>query len=160
MQYRIRPIEAKDNKRVEYVIRSCLIEFGGNHEGTAWMDPHLGRFYEVYKPEGRAYWVVVNEQDEVVGGSGIGELPGVAGTCELQKMYCLQEVRGTGTAQELMRLCLEFAAKHYKKCYLETLESMVGAQRFYEKSGFVRVKDALTETGHGACDVRYIRDLD
>ena len=94
-----------------------------------------------------------------VGGSGIGELPGVPGTCELQKMYCLQEVRGTGIPHELIKICFDFAAKHYEKCYLETLESMIGAQRFYEKNGFKRVRDALAETGHDQCDVRYIRDL-
>lgn len=35
MEYQIREIEAKDNKDVENVIRTCLIEFGANHEGTA-----------------------------------------------------------------------------------------------------------------------------
>lgn len=159
MKYTIRPIEPKDNNRVEYIIRSCLIEFGGNHEGTAWMDPDLGRFSEVYAKPGRAYWVVENEQGFVVGGSGIGELLDVPGTCELQKMYCLKEVRGTGIPHELIKICFDFAAKHYEKCYLETLESMIGAQRFYEKNGFKRVRDALAETGHDQCDVRYIRDL-
>ena len=44
MKYNIREIEEKDNKEVENVIRACLIEFGANHEGTAWADPNLGRF--------------------------------------------------------------------------------------------------------------------
>jgi len=47
MEYRIREIEAKDNKKVENVIRTCLIEFGANREGTAWTDPDLGRFSEI-----------------------------------------------------------------------------------------------------------------
>lgn len=34
MEYKIREIEAKDNKEIENVIRTCLIEFGANHEGT------------------------------------------------------------------------------------------------------------------------------
>lgn len=41
MKYNIREIEEKDNKEVENVIRACLIEFGANHEGTAWMGKSL-----------------------------------------------------------------------------------------------------------------------
>ena len=36
MEYKIREIDEKDNKEIENIIRSCLIEFGVNHEGTAW----------------------------------------------------------------------------------------------------------------------------
>jgi putative acetyltransferase len=157
--YRIREIETKDNAVIEGIIRSCLIEFGGDHEGTAWMDPDLGRFSEIYRGEDRAYWVAEDDRGAVVAGVGIGPLPGVPDTCEVQKMYCLPQARGTGMARALMDTALRFAARHYRKCYLETLESMKGAQRFYEKFGFVRIREALTETGHGACDVRYIRDL-
>ena len=98
MTYTIRPIEARDNEAVEAVIRACLLEFGGNRPGTAWYDPGLSRFSEVYRGEGRAYWVAVDEGGRVVGGTGIGELEGVPGVCELQKMYCLPEARGTGAA--------------------------------------------------------------
>ena len=48
MKYEIREIEPKDNKGIEKVIRSCLIEFGANHDGTAWTDENLGRFSEIY----------------------------------------------------------------------------------------------------------------
>ena len=34
MKYKIREIEPRDNIEVENVIRTCLIEFGANHEGT------------------------------------------------------------------------------------------------------------------------------
>ena len=37
--YNIREIEEKDNAGVESLIRTCLLEFGGNREGTAWCDP-------------------------------------------------------------------------------------------------------------------------
>ena len=55
MTYKIREIEAKDNKAVENVIQTCLIEFGGNGEGLAWSDPDLGRFLEVYSQKGYKY---------------------------------------------------------------------------------------------------------
>lgn len=159
MQYIIREIEKKDDKRIETVIRSCLIEFGANHEGTAWEDPNLDRFSEVYNSEGNKYWVVENEQGLVVGGAGIGQLPGAEDVCELQKMYFLPEARGTGASHALMDTALEYAKKYYAQCYLETLKNMVAAQRFYEKYGFARTCDAVAQTAHFACDIHYIKDL-
>lgn len=54
MEYIIRKITEKDNKEIENIIRSCLIEFGGNYEGTAWTDPNLGRFSKIYNtPENK-----------------------------------------------------------------------------------------------------------
>jgi len=155
--YTIRPILPKDNPHVESVIRTCLIEFGGNREGTAWCDPDLGRFSEVYAPEGYAYWVVEDAEGNVVGGSGIGPL--TENICELQKMYLLPHVRGTGVARKLMRLCLEFAEKHYDKCYIETFSNMLAANRFYQKNGFERLTAPFLPTEHFGCDVWYIKNL-
>lgn len=153
----IREIEARDNSAVERIIRSCLLEFGGNREGTAWFDPDLGRFSEVYHTDSRKYWVVDN--GKVVGGVGIAPLDGLDGVCELQKMYCLPEVRGTGVAHKLIKMALGQAAKYYDRCYLETFGNMIAAQKFYEKYGFVRIDKPLGSTGHYGCDVLYIKDL-
>ena len=159
MKYNIREIEEKDNKEVENVIRTCLIEFGANHEGTAWADPNLGRFSEIYNTDGNKYWVAIDESGKIVGGVGIGKLDGIEDVCELQKMYCLPETRGTGISHKLMDIALEYAKKYYSKCYLETLSNMIVAQRFYEKYGFVKVDEPIVKTEHFACDVRYIKDL-
>lgn len=155
--YTIRPIEAKDNPHMESVIRTCLIEFGGNRKGTAWCDPDLGRFSFVYEPEGCAYWVVEDKQRNIVGGAGIGPL--TEDVCELQKMYLLPEVRGTGVAQQLMQLCMEFAVVCYKKCYLETFSNMLAANRFYQKNGFTKLAAPYLQTEHFSCDVWYIKEL-
>ncbi|MBE6989518.1 MAG: GNAT family N-acetyltransferase [Ruminococcaceae bacterium] len=158
MGYTIREIEPADNAAVEQVIRSCLIEFGADHEGTAWADPDLGRFSEIYGGDGRRYWVAV-ENGAVVGGVGIGPLLGVPGTCELQKMYCLPAARGTGVAHRLMDTALDYARRWYGACYLETFPNMTAARRFYEKYGFRRIREPLGSTGHFSCDVRYLREL-
>ena len=159
MDYVIREIEEKDNKHIEFVIRSCLIEFGADHEGTAWADPDLGRFSEIYNSPGNKYWIAEDKNGKIVGGTGIGSLKGAEGICELQKMYCLARARGTGLAQSLLNKALEYAAKFYDKCYLETLDNMTAAHRFYEKNGFVRVSDPIVQTGHYACQIRYLIDL-
>ena len=159
MEYNIREIEEKDNKEVENVIRTCLIEFGANHEGTAWAAPNLGRFSEIYNTDGNKYWVAIGENEKIVGGVGIGKLDGIEDVCELQKMYCLPETRGTGISHKLMDMALEYAKKYYSKCYLETLSNMIAAQKFYEKYGFVKVDEPIVKTEHFACDVRYIKYL-
>lgn len=159
MKYHIRTIEKKDNQAVESVIRFCLIEFGADHEGTAWADPDLGRFSEIYHSEGNCYWVAEDENGKIVGGTGIGYLEGAEGVCELQKMYCLPEARGTGLARRLMDTALDYAGQYYDHCYLETLENMAAAQKFYEKFGFHRTYRTVADTGHFACDVRYIKKL-
>jgi len=159
MQFKIREIESKDNKEIEKIIRTCLIEFGANHEGTAWSDPNLGRFSEVYNTEGNKYWVAENEDGKIIGGVGIGNLEGVDKVCELQKMYCLPETRGTGISHKLIEMALEYAKKYYDKCYLETLSNMIAAQKFYEKYGFIKIDKPIVETEHFACDVRYIKEL-
>lgn len=159
MDLTIRTIQAEDNAAVEQVIRSCLIEFGANHAGTAWADPDLGRFSEIYNSEGNQYWVAVDPQGKVVAGVGIGRLPGLEDVCELQKMYCLPEIRGTGISHRLMEIALDYAKQYYRRCYLETLKNMVAAQKFYEKYGFQRIYEPLTQTAHFECDVRYVKDL-
>ncbi len=159
MNYKIREICSKDDRDVEKLIRTCLIEFGANHEGTAWSDPDLGRFSKIYTSKGNKYWVALNDSGNVIAGVGIGMLEGTENICELQKMYCYKEARGTGVSNKLMEIALEYAKEYYSQCYLETLENMVAAQKFYEKYGFKRVLRPIASTGHFACDIRYIKEL-
>ncbi len=157
--YQIREIRPGDDAGVESVIRACLVEFGANRPGFAWADPDLGRFSQVYAAPASRYWVVEAPDGGIVGGAGIGPLPGAQGVCELQKMYCLPPVRGTGAAHILMDLALAFAARHYRQCYLETFHTMAAANRFYQKYGFRRLERPYLPTEHFACDIWYLKDL-
>ena len=157
MNYTIREIQSKDNGSVELIIRNCLIEFNGNREGTSWEDPDLCRFSEIYNTDDRKYWVA--ESDKIVGGVGIAPLAGADGVCELQKMYCIPEVRSTGVSHKLIEVALDHAKKYFDRCYLETFGNMIAAQKFYEKYGFTRIDKPLGNTGHYACDVLYIKNL-
>lgn len=159
MNHVIRTIRREDNAVIEKIIRECLVEYGGDHEGTAWADPDLCRFSEVYDRDGRIYFVCEDESGRVVGGAGIGEINGADGVCELQKMYCIPDVRGAGVGEALLLAALGFAKDRYRQCYLETLPNMVRAQKFYEKHGFVRTSKTLCGEEHFACDVRYIKEL-
>ena len=154
----IRLIEEKDNEAVEKLIRTCLIEYGANKPGCAWEDKDLGRFSYVYEGEKRQY-LVVEDDGRIVAGCGIGPIEGFDDICELQKMYSYKEVRGKGIAKQLLDLSLDFARIHYKRCYLETFENMVEANRFYLKNGFVLLDQPLMQGPHYACDKWYMLEL-
>lgn len=119
----------------------------------------LGELSEEYKGEGTRYWVVENESGEVSGGVGIGRIEDHSDVCELQKLYCLPELRGTGAAQALMDTALGFACKHYAKCYIETFDNTIAARKIYERNGFERTDMRYGATGHFACNILYIKDL-
>lgn len=155
----VRPIQPEDNPFIEQIIRECLIEFGGNRAGLAWEDDSLGDLFHYYNGEGnRAYWIVEHE-GKVSGGCGIAPFADSDSVCELQKMYLSQEIRGKGAASGLLDTALSFAKLHYKNCYLETLQNMQAANRFYSKKGFVQLDEPLAGSEHFACDAWYIKDL-
>lgn len=155
----IRRNEAKDDAQIEKLIRTCLLEFGEPREGTAWFDPMLGKFSQIYDKENTAYWVAVGENDTVLAGVGIGPIPGAPGICELQKMYSYKEVRGTGLAQVMLDIALDFAKGHYEQCYLESFANMFRAHAFYEKNGFKYIDHFVSDTGHHGCEVKMIKPL-
>lgn len=154
---RIVKIEKKYDKAVEKVIRDCLIEYNLNTPGTAWADPYLDKFSEYYSlTDKRDYYVVLDDEGNVAGGCGYGELEG--DVCELQKMYISKEHRGKGYAREILRRVEEEASKKYKKIYLETFETMKDAINFYKKNSY-KDCDAVGDTGHFKCGVLMIKDL-
>lgn len=158
-QYLIKELGPTYNKQIESVIRQCLIEFGANHEGTAWTDPKLGELSSLYNATGSKYWIAINHRDEVIAGVGIAPLVHTPTICELQKMYCRPDFRGSGVAHQLIQKAIHYAKPYYQAMYLETLDTMVAAQKFYEKYDFVRIQQPLANTGHFACDVCYIKTL-
>ncbi|AWV33693.1 GNAT family N-acetyltransferase [Paenibacillus sp. FSL H7-0716] len=155
----IRLLQMKDNSSIEKVIRDCLIEFGGNRAGLAWEDDSLHHLSDYYNnSENRAYWVI-EEGGEVLGGCGIAPFGNDDKICELQKMYLSQSIRGNGIAKELLNTALDFAKLHYNQCYLETLQNMHAANRFYMKNGFELLDEPLAGSEHFACDAWYIKNL-
>ena len=157
MEYIIRKIEEKDNQKIEKIIRDCLIEFGGNHEGTAWADPNLSHLYDSYQEEGNCYFVV-ESNGEVIAGAGVKRIE-IAGYCEIQKMYCMKEYRGNGIGKALMNKALEYAKKYYDYCYLESMDSMTVARSMYQKMGFEKLDEPIVDTGHYGCNNKYLKRI-
>ena len=160
MAFEIREIQPTDDAQLAAIIRQVLIEFGANRPGFAWADPELDTLSAAYAGKGSVYYVVMHQQ-AVIGGAGIApfscETPNV---CELQKMYLLPASRGLGIGQTLMHKLLQAAQIWgYRGCYIETFDTMQGAMRLYEKSGFKALSEPLGNSGHGGCNRFYLRWL-
>jgi putative acetyltransferase len=164
--WHIRPIRTEDDAAMAAIIRSVMPEFGACGSGFAINDPEVDWMSRAYAQPRCAYFVVVLEGGDIVGGGGVAPLEGgdaplhEIDTCELRKMYFLPQARGLGAGAALMRLCLDTARGFgFRYCYLETLTGMDAAMRLYERSGFRRIDAPMGNTGHGGCDTFYLLAL-
>lgn len=156
----IREIQAKDNAKIEKIIKESLESFQLDIPGTAYFDPQLANLTEFYQKENKAkYWVLVNEDDEVLGGVGIAPFNEKEGICELQKLYIAPVAQGLGLSKKLMETALNFAKEHYTHCYLETSTKLKVANLLYQKLGFELLEKPLEGSDHSAMDAWYIKKL-
>ncbi len=157
---RIREIEERDNGIIEQIIKHSLEAFGLDIPGTAYFDPQLSALTQFYASEkNAAYWVAVNERDEVVGGIGIAPFDVSKGICELQKLYISPAAQGMGLSRQLVETALTFAAKHYTDCYLETMKKLEVANALYEKFGFDSLESPLVGSEHSTMDRWFLKRL-
>src|SRR5690606_13806568 len=124
--YSIRLIQPQDNAQIAKIIREVSVEFGlAAESGFAVGDPILDQLYEVYQQDNAAYWVIVDEQNQVYGGGGIAPLQGDHTILEIQKMYFLPIIRQLGFAKQILHKAFEFShQQNFKRIYLETTESL------------------------------------
>ncbi|MFV0575217.1 MAG: GNAT family N-acetyltransferase [Vibrio sp.] len=155
MPFKIRSIQPTDNPHIAQVIRDVSAEFGLTADkGYSVADPTLDTLFEVYQAEQSRYWVLVDDEDNLVGGAGIAPLAGKPEVCELQKMYFLATARGQGFAEKLISLCLNTAKElGFKQCYLESTAELKAALKLYQRVGFQLLDAPWGNTGHGDCEV-------
>lgn len=156
----IRPIKKEDNATIAKVLRTVLIEMGVPKVGTAYADKALDILYETYD-QSHAEYFVMEENGRLLGGAGIAQLANYDGpVCELQKMYLLAEIRGKGYGMQMMEKCLDFAKKQrFEQVYIETMPYMKEAQKLYKKVGFYYLDGPMGDTGHCACPIHMLKDL-
>lgn len=153
--FKLRPIERKDDPQVAAMLRQVMTEMGLVE--TVQADPEIERMYSSYTQPGSLY-LVLEQGTHIVGGAGFVPLAGDGGTCELRKMYFRPEARGVGLGAHLLERCLrEGRERGYKACYLETKREMEAARSLYEGFGFRKLKRA--KKAGGACDSYYARSL-
>ena len=161
MTMALRSIRSDDDAAVANIIRTVMPSFGAQGPGFAINDPEVNAMFAEYTKPRSTYVVVVDEASgRIVGGGGVAPLAGGdPQVCELKKMYFLDEARGKGAGEQLLRRLLEEARGHgFSKMYLETLSGMDAAMKLYRKLGFVE-GTRCGSTGHFGCDKFFERSL-
>jgi putative acetyltransferase len=156
----VRLVAKHDNAAIASIIRAVMPEFGASGQGFAIHDKEVDNIFEAYSRPRCSYYVF--ERDgKILGGAGIAPLEGGdPDVCELKKMYFLQEARGMGAGEQVLKACLAAAKKmSYNFCYLETFNTMRRAMKLYEKLSFKEIEGPMGNTGHFACDRFYLLKL-
>lgn len=155
----IHPITPSDNAAVASLIRQCLEDEGLALPGTAYADPQLDDLASYYADLPRSAYFVIVEDERVVACGGFGYTTETV--CELQKLYVAKHVRGKGYASQLLTHIEATAAQAgYHSIYLESLTRLKAALKLYEKMGYDRLVQPLTDqTGHYLMDVWMVKAL-
>lgn len=158
--YIIREIEPRDNEQIKSIVQQVILEMGAPKIGTAYEDIALEDMHSNYQKDKSIYFVV-EHHGKVLGGGGVAQLDGSEkNTCELQKMYFLDGIRGKGMGASIIEKCMMKAKEFgFEQCYLETMPYMTAAQKLYKKNGFKNIDAPMGNTCHYSCDVWMIRKL-
>lgn len=162
LSIKIRPIESKDNKEIQKIIKKSLEKHDLNKPGTAYYDPQLDTLYQFYKHLPKSgYWVAIDETNQtIVGGIGIGAFGDYKNIAELQKYYISNEYQGFGIGSLLFQEAISFARHiNYQSLYIETMDTLAKANSIYEHYGFRQLSEPLEGSQHGLMNRWYIKDL-
>lgn len=156
----IRPIQRKDNQKIYEIIQSILEKYALDVPGTAYYDPQLDHLFEYYQelPRG-AYWVLL-ENNQVIGGIGIGPYGDYEEIAELQKFYILEDYQGKGYGSLLYKQAESYAkAKGYKKLYIETIDVLDQANQAYKHFGYELLNKPLDGSEHELMNRWFIKEI-
>ena len=129
--------------------------------GTVYFDSNLDHLSDFYlaDPAKRFYFILLDEEDRLVGGIGLAEFEHIDHCAELQKLYLSDEVKGHGLGYSLIHLVEEKAKElGYQKLYLETHTNLQTAIHMYEKSGFTEIEKP-SAVMHATMNKFYIKNL-
>lgn len=156
---RYREIRESDNAVIASLIRRTLKAYSLDIPGTAYYDEGLDRFSELYgRPDAR-YYVLEDDNGNVVGGIGFSAFENIDGAAELQKLYLDDSYTGSGTGYEMISYVEErMKEAGYKKSYLETHDNLAAAIHIYIKSGYKEI-ERPSFVGHSSMNRFFIKEL-
>ena len=161
MHMKYREITGQDDAALAKIIRYNLKAHGLNLPGTVYFDNNLDHLSDFYLDENhkRFYYVLLDGEDNVIGGIGLAEFEFFEDCAELQKLYLTDDVKGSGTGYKLIELIENKAREYgYKRLYLETHTNLAAAIHIYEKCGFKAIEKPVGVV-HATMNRFYIKEL-
>jgi len=107
---------------------------------TLGMQPDLMEIPSFYQIKNGNFWVA-KDYNKVIGTIALLDIGNKRGA--LRKMFVAREYRGKqfGVGQALLNHLIDWARnKEIAEIFLGTTEKFIGAQRFYEKNGFIEIQ--------------------
>ncbi len=159
MNYRL--ITPEDDLILADIVRSNLKAHNLDIPGTVYYDDNLNHLSDFYLAStNRAYYIALNDENQIIGGIGLAELDFMDDTAELQKLYLTDDSKGQGLSYKLVSLIEDEAKKHgYKKMYLETHTNLATAIHVYEKCGYQEI-ERPKEVVHSSMNRFYLKELE
>jgi len=142
---KIRVFHINDSERVIELISDIIVnEFNFKLEFDT-LDSDILAIEEIYnKSDGGCFWVAesiddnnTQQQQKIVGTAAVRNLKQFESTCELKRMYVLNEFRRLGLAQKLLDIAIDFAKSvGYSRMVLDSSKILYAAIALYLKKGF------------------------
>jgi len=144
---KIRVFQSSDSERVIKLISDIIVnEFTFKLEFDT-LDSDILAIEETYnKSDGGCFWIAESiddnntQQQKIVGTTAIRNLKQFEFTCELKRMYVLNEFRRLGLGQKLLNRAIEYAKSiGYSRMVLDSSKTLYAARALYLKKGFVDI---------------------
>ena len=143
------------------IIRDNLKAHSLDLPGTVYFDDNLDHLSDFYLDENhkRLYYVLIDDDDNVIGGIGFAEFEFFEDCAELQKLYLADDVKGSGIGYKLIELIENRAREYgYNRMYLETHTNLAAAIHIYDKCGFKAIEKPAGVV-HATMNRFYIKNL-
>ena len=138
---KFREMKETDNAAVAALFRENLKQFDLDIPGTVYFDAGLDHLSDYYGNDERRYYVIEDDNGEVIGGIGYDRFEPMKDTAELQKLYLSDSVKGSGIGYELIDFIEDrMRDAGYKFSYLETHDNLKAAIHIYEKKGYKEIE--------------------
>lgn len=128
-----REMTASDNAAVAALVRDNLKKFNLDIPGTVYFDEGLDHLSDYYGNDERRYYVIEDDNGEVIGGIGYDRFEPMKDTAELQKLYLTDSAKGSGLGYEMIDFIEDkMREAGYKASYLEIHNNLQAAIHIYE----------------------------
>ncbi len=156
---KLKEIAEKDNAAIAAIIRDNLKKHKLDIPGTVYFDEGLDRLSDLYKSADGRYYVLEDDNKQVIGGIGFARFEKMEDTAELQKLYLADAAKGSGLGYELISFIEDrMREAGFKFSYLETHDNLEAAIHIYEKAGYKEI-ERPKEVGHSTMNRFFKKEL-